>query len=148
MELQTCQAILKNGKRRDQKCRCKAKFPQENPSFCGRHKYYIQKQTLYLENNQPIPEMESNIDENVNNIDNNGITITTGSTSISDQFCIDCISKSDLYIIIKAKIPECRYRMTKKKIYKLLYEKFAYCEKHTLQLSGEIWKDLHSSFNS
>ena len=148
MELQTCQAILKNGKRRGQKCRCKAKFPQENPLFCGRHKSYIQKQTLYLENNQPIPEMESNINEIVNNIDNNGITTTTGSTSISDQFCIDCISKSDLYIIVKAKVPECKYRMTKKKIYKLLYEEFAYCEKHILQLLGEIWKDLHSSYNS
>ncbi len=33
-----CIAILKSGKKKGQKCGCKAKFPTNNPQYCGKHK--------------------------------------------------------------------------------------------------------------
>ena len=63
------------------------------------------------------------------------------------QPCINCISKADLYVIAKNRNISRRTKMNKKQLYMIIYNDIYYCDKHILQLEGEIWRELHESIN-
>ncbi len=72
----------------------------------------------------------------------------TNNENIIKQSCINCISKSDLFVIIKSKNIRYTSKMNKKQLYELVYDNIFRCDKHILQLEEEEWKKLYESLNN